>query len=114
MARPRPYVAPFLRSLGLFALALFLPILVLIVIAAVFVGRNLARNTWPFIWLGIAAGSGTLVIAGAFQLRRAWLATRDHPRRKRIVAQLVAIGVLALAAFVAFILANIRSTCEPC
>jgi hypothetical protein len=114
MAESRRYVGPFLRGIALLALALFFPILVLIVIGAVFVGMNIARDTWPSIWLGVAAGSGPLLVAGAFQLRRAWVAMRDHQRRERLVAQLVAAGVIALAAFVVFILANIRNTCEPC
>jgi hypothetical protein len=108
----RTYILPFLTGVGFFALALFFPILVLIVVAGVSVGVNLASSTWAAIWSGIAAGSGGLLVAGAYQLRRAWRATDGHPQRGKVVAILLLLVVLAVAGTAVFILANIENTCD--
>lgn len=91
---------------------MILPLAALIFIANYFIGRNLSPRQWTLVWtiIGIATlGFWTFAV---FQWKRAYELTRGRSNRSRIVITLVLSGVLAVVAFVATIMANIRNTCD--
>lgn len=111
MKKPRTYLEAYLRGIGLLILALFFPLIVMITIASVFVGVNVSADVWRVIWIGTAAAELALLALAAFQWKRAWALTLNHPNRRSIAGFLVALAVVLLAGVVVFIAVNINDTC---
>lgn len=106
------YLRPFLLGIASIAGSVILPLAVLIFIANYFIGRNLRPAQWTVVWTLIGMATLGFWTFAVLQWKRAYELTRGLPNRRRITITLVLSGAVALVAFVAAILANIRNTCD--